>query len=66
MKYTKFNHLMVFGCSNTLYGHINDEPTSRLPRGEFQAAHSWSDMRTWIVHWDYYRHLISLVEAADV
>ena len=44
MKYTKFNHLMVFGCSNTLYGHINDEPTSRLPRGKFQAAHSWSDV----------------------
>jgi hypothetical protein len=39
----RFDHLMVFGCSNTLHGHINDEPTSELPKGKFQAEKSWSD-----------------------
>ena len=40
---SKYDQLMVFGCSNTLNGHIHDEPTSDLTAGEFTVQGSWSD-----------------------
>ena len=40
----RFNKLMVFGCSHTLYGHIYDEPTSNLKTGHFTAEGSWNDI----------------------
>ena len=40
---SKYDKLMVFGCSNTLNGHIHDEPTSKVPTGKFVVDNSWSD-----------------------
>ena len=41
---SKFNRLMVFGCSHTLHGHFYDEPNSNLKAREFTAKGSWSDI----------------------
>src|SRR6056300_984986 len=41
--FAEFDKLMVFGCSNTLTGHIHDEPTSDLPAGKFVVEDSWND-----------------------